>query len=439
VITGILFGLAPALRATRFDLVPALKDTVGIVRMGRSRIKLDKVLVVAQVALSLFLLIGAGLFTRSLENLRNIDFGFNPDNLLLFTLDTKPGYKPEQRINLYKEVLARLQTLPGVTSSSMSNYGLLGGSYINMTVSVAGFTPTADEDTTCNAISVGPRFFETMNVPLLIGRSFNSGDNVPVPDESPDNPNTISTPALQIVVINETMAKYFFPNENPIGKQFGFGGPPGMEIIGVVKDSKSVSLREPPTRVFYSPYFRDNIDQGGTFAVRTTNNPALLSATIQQAVREIDKGAEILNVQTMQDVIDHEVVQERFIAQVAGFFGLFAVLLACIGLYGVMSYGVVRRTREIGIRMALGARASGVVWFVMRESVLLVLIGVAIGVPAALATTRFVATYLFGLSATDPVTIVAASVLLLSVALLAGYLPSRRASRIDPMVALRYD
>jgi ABC-type antimicrobial peptide transport system permease subunit len=234
------------------------------------------------------------------------------------------------------------------------------------------------------------------------------------------------------------MAAFFWSNESPIGRRFTSNNVQ-YEIIGVVKDAKYENLREKVDRAFYRPFFFSGYYPGSTFMLRTFSNPIAATTAVQQAVRALDKDAQILDVRTMENVVDTSLVQERFIAQLAGFFSLFALLLACLGLYGIMSHGVVRRTREMGIRMALGAQSTGVVWLVMRQSLVLVVIGIIVGVPAALLAARYVSTFLFDLSSTDPVTITISTFVLVSVAVMAGYLPARRASRIDPMLALRYE
>jgi len=269
-----------------------------------------------------------------------------------------------------------------------------------------------------------------------MGRDFNSNDERNPAQPASTQPNASSTP--RPVIINQTMAASFWRDDNPIGKRFNSNSVE-YEIIGVVKDTKYETLREKVDRAFYRPFFLSTFYPGSTFMLRTFTNPVAATNAVQQVARSLDKDAQVLDVRTMDNVVDTSLVQERFIAQLASFFSLFALLLACLGLYGIMSHGVVRRTREMGIRMALGARSTGVVWLVMRQSLVLVVIGIVVGVPAALLAARYVSTFLFGLSPADPVTVVISTGVLLSVAILAGYLPARRASRIDPMLALRYE
>jgi predicted permease len=445
VLTGLLFGLAPAWRATRLDLTASLKDQTGA-SAGRSRLLLNKLLVVTQVALSLLLLVGAGLFARSLRNLRTLDAGINYENIVQFSIDPGGGYSLARRLNLQKRVLARLETLPGARSATLSNVSpLAGGIFINR-VGVPGYTPGPDENMNCNLLIVGQRFFETMKMPLLAGRDFGPQDEraspaTPFGDASPNRAANIQSPAPISAVINQTMARYFFGDENPIGKRFSqLGDDSPIEIIGVVKDAKYRNLREQAPRTYYLYYFQFPLQFGMTpFHLRTNGDATPYAAPIQRLVREIDPQLRVVELQTMEDVVNDTLVQERFIAQVAGAFSLFALLLACVGLYGVMSYAVSRRTNEIGVRIALGAQRRDVVWLVMREVALLVALGAGAGLAAAMATTRLVSALLFDLTPNDPTTIAPATLLMIGVAALAGYLPARRAARVDPMIALRHE
>jgi predicted permease len=449
VLTGILFGLAPALRATRLDLTTSLKEKVVSGSAGRSRLALNKVLIVTQVALSLFLLIGAGLFVRSLQKLKSLDAGFDRENVVVFSVDPGDGFNLAQQVSLYNQLLLRLEALPGVRAVSVSAYPpLYGAPTAYNAVKVPGYTPPAGTDTSCKMLWVGPRYFEAMGMARLQGRDFGPQDETPVPATS-------SQPALAkttqnalpeaplAAVINQTMARDFFGNENPVGKQFDLvgGSLKGTphQVIGVVKDAKYSSLRETTRRAFYVSYFQNPGSGSLTFLLRTTGNPVDFGSAVRRTVRELDPRLQVTGLRTMDDLVNESLVQERFVAQLAGFFSLFALLLACIGLYGVMSYAVTRRTSEIGIRMALGARSSDVVRLVMKETTWLVVIGVAIGLSAALATTRLISTLLFGLTPTDPLTIAVAALLMIAVAALAGYFPARRASRVDAMTALRYE
>ncbi|MBO0721314.1 MAG: ABC transporter permease [Blastocatellia bacterium] len=440
-LTGLLFGVAPAWQATQLDLTESLKGAVGR-SAGRTRLALNKLLIVLQLALSLFLLVGAGLLVRSLQNLRNMDIGFDRENLIQFSIDPGRGYNTGQRVNLHTQVVARLEALPGVRAASFSRPNLLIGSTYRSVPTVPGYTSKPDEDLTCHYIYVGPRFFETMKMPIMAGRDFGPQDKRPMSQanqlRSPQtaSPNASSPPpvAHSLAVINQTMARYFFGNQDPIGKLFYDGKTP-CEIIGVVKDAKYSDMREQPPRTFYLQRSEGNV----TFQMRTGGENQSYAAMIHRLVREIDPKLQVVDLRTMEDVVNDALLKERFTAQLAGAFSLFALLLACIGLYGLMAYAVARRTSEIGIRMALGAQARDVLVLVMRETMLLVVIGAAIGLAAALASIHLVSNLLFGLTPTDPLTIVLATMLLIGVAALAGYLPARRAAQVDPLVALRHD
>jgi len=449
-LTGVLFGLAPALGATRLDLNSSLKDAIGG-SGGRSRLTPHKLLIVTQVALSLFLLVGAGLVVRSLRNLKNVDAGFDRENVTLFSLNTSSGYTLAQRVNLYRQALERLEALPGARAASLASFSLLSGSGSNSNIVVEGYANQPDEDMDCHRLWVGPKYFATMGIPLLQGRDFGPQELQPqggLPVDLPtasQPPRPSATPSAPIAaVINQTMARYFFRDGNPLGRRFRLQQGPlqhlPIEVIGVIKDAKYYNLREQTPRTFYLSFFqRPREGTAGTMLLRSFADPTSTAAAIQRTVRELDPQVQVLNLRTMNEVVDVSLLQERFVAQLGSFFSLFALLLASIGLYGVMSYAIARRTREIGIRMALGARATDVIRLVLRETLLLVGAGVVIGLGAAFAATRLVASLLFGLSPTDPLTIALAALLMLIVAALAGYLPARRAARVDPMAALRYE
>jgi putative ABC transport system permease protein len=435
VITGLIFGLAPAWRATRLTLTATLKDQTGA-GASRSRMAFNKTLVVAQVALSLFLLIGAGLFVRSLRNLRALDVGFDYENVVQFSIDPGGDSSAQQRRDLDKEMLARLEALPGAQSAS-----LLSGGGVSFNVSVPGYTPAPDEIMSCSEMAVGPRFFKTMKMPILAGRDFGPNDErPPAPPNNrlgaPPVPGMAGAPPLY-AVINQAMARYFFGNENPVGRRFITRRDWPVEIIGVTRDAKYVNLREQPPRTYYLYYFQLPKLEGMTFQLRATGGTADYAATLGRLARELSPQSQVIGLRMMADVVNESLTQERFLAQLGSAFSLFALLLTCVGVYGVMSYAVTRRTNEIGVRMALGARGADVVRMVMKETMLLVAVGMAVGLGAALAAMRLISTLLFDLAPNDPVTIAAAALLMIVVAALAGYLPARRASRVDPMTALR--
>ncbi|HKY03949.1 MAG TPA: ABC transporter permease [Blastocatellia bacterium] len=418
ILTGVLFGLAPALRATRVDPSPALKDSSGSVTRARSR--LSKALLVTQVALSLLLLIGAGLFVRTLQNLESVDLGFNSRNLLVFKMDpTLNGYKGERLASLYQQLKERIETIPGVESVSLSRYPL---------VSNSASISRGDDQVHIYIQHVSSNFFETMQIPLLVGRTFTDQD---------------SDKSTRVAIINEAYARHYFPEENPIGRRFKLGRGPRaqeLEVVGLARDARYSELREriPPT--VYLPYLQGLAGlREMAFEVRTVDDPNKMIAMVRQAAQDVESNVPLFAVSTQQEIVDKALTQERLFARVSSLFSVLALVLASIGLYGIMSYSVARRTHEIGIRMALGARGSTVRWLVLRESLLMIVIGVILGLGAGLAATQVIASMLFGLTATDPLTIAVAMVFLVSVTAFAGYLPARRASKVDPMIALRYE
>jgi len=424
-LTGILFGLAPALRATRVDLSPALKDNARSLASA-ARPLLTKALIVVQVSLSLVLMIGAALFVRTLTNLEAVDVGFNRENLLLFRVDPRlSGYQSARIPDLYQRMTERIEAVPGVRSATMSRHPLLSGSARNSNITVQGDANQSDEPVYSNTVAAN--FLETMEMPLLLGRGLSIHDDARAP---------------KVAVINQAMARKYFGDTNPIGRRFGFGGRPEnagqIEIVGVVRDAKYTGLRQdiPPTA--YTSYLQETPGQI-TFEVRTAGDAGAMAASIRDAVREVDSNLPLFDVKTQSQQAAESLMQERLFATLSSFFGVLAMLLACVGLYGVMSYGVTRRTNEIGIRMALGATSPRVMRMVMRETMLMVGIGVTIGLGTAMAVTRLIVTMLYGLAPTDPVTISIAVVLMIAVAAVAGYIPARRASRVDPMIALRYE
>jgi len=425
-LTGILFGLAPALRAARVDLSRAFKDHTRSTGGGVPRMRLGKLLVIAQVAMSLPLLIGAGLFVGSLQQLNRIDPGFDRDNVLQVEIDSlAAGYQKPQLTGLYQRLIEKVDSLPGVRSTGMSMFGLMGGPRWMSDILVQGDIQRPEEDTSVQVSAVTPGYFETVRMPLLLGRDFSLQDNESAP---------------KVAVINETVAQFYFGNENPVGRRFGFGDDPndsgGIEIVGVVKDAKYNDLREEPVFMIFLPAYQE-IDHLYALVVRTSGDPGALADRVRNVVNETDRSLPVLRIAPMREQLDRSLAREHLIARLAGFFGLLALTLSCIGIYGIMAYSVACRSGEIGIRMALGAQSTRILQQVLRESGGLILIGAAIGILLALAGTRLVSSMLFGLSATDPVTILLATMVLLAVALMAGYIPARKAARIDPMLALR--
>jgi predicted permease len=446
VLTGVLYGIAPALKSTKVDFVHALKDdSPGAA--GPSRLTLSNALVVIQVALSFVLLIGTGLFVRSLGKLRDIETGFRADNTMVATVDPgRNGYKGQQLRDFYERLRPNLETLPGVQSVSLAAITPLSGSRWNGDVAIEGYQWKEDEKKYVDMNSVGPRYFETVGIPIVLGRDFRDEDNPPY---SLDPPERISNsgpppepPGPRVVIINEALATRFFEGRNPIGVRVCadqvYKPDRAFEIIGVVKDAHYFGLREALEPMLYFPVWRPDA-RSRDICIRTSSSATQLASSISQQVTSIDPGVPVLAVRTMNQQIDNDILVDRLIATLSSFFGILALLLAAVGLYGVISYGVTRRTREIGIRMALGAQRSSVLWLVMRRAAALVLIGGLIGIPAALFATRLVKALLYGIGAQDPVAVVLATLALVAVAALASFLPARRATKVDPMVALRYE
>jgi predicted permease len=435
VFTALLFGMAPAAGATRLQLTSSLKE-------GRSsapaRNRLAPILVVSQIALSVVLLAGAGLFLRSLRKLTSVDTGFDRQNVLVFQLDESSlGYQqddPRLR-NLLQQIEQRVSELPGIRSASFSFFTFNQGEWSNdITLQGIPRTPENSHETLNNV--VGHQFFATLGLPVLAGRSFASQDQ----EKSP-----------KVAVINETMARQFFPGMSPIGRRFGMGDDPAhsgdYEIIGVVKDAKYVALQERPHPAIYFSWAQ-HLQFLPNFEVRYSGDEQQIIPEVRQAITQVDPNLPIGDVSTLSDEVDQSLGSQRLIAQLSALFGLLAVFLVCIGIYGLMSYAVTRRTNEIGIRMALGAGRRSVLWLVMREIFVLAGAGLAIGIPIAwggallivkLEDPHLLSNVLFGLGPNDPVSIVGATALMIVVSIFAGYLPARRASQVDPNVALRYE
>jgi predicted permease len=424
-LTGIVFGIAPALRATRMNVAGVLKETSRSVHGSRSW--LGKALLVIQVALSVLLLIGAGLFLRTLQNLRSVDVGFDPNNLVLFRVSPQLNRYDEARTaQLYQDLMDRLQTVGGVRGVTLSQPALLTGSVSSTSIFVQGRTYGLENRDGINRVIVAPNFFDVMGIPVLVGRGFTANEN--------------NMKAPKVVIINDTAAKKYFPDQNPIGQRFGSSLETSgqLEIVGVVRDAKYNSVRDPAPPTMYVPHLQSR-PGGFVIAVRTAVDPLSTIGGIREGVRQVDPNLPMMDVFTQVQQIERRFRQEKLFAQAYTLFGALALALAAIGLFGLMSYSVSRRTNEIGIRMALGAERKTVLGMVMSESMLLVFVGAAIGLAAALAAGRLVAALLFGVAATDATTMIVAVIVMTAMAALAGYLPARRASRVDPMVALRYE
>jgi predicted permease len=425
VATGVLFGLAPAWRATRLDLNAEFAGgarTLG----GGSRSRLARSLMVVQVALSLVLLVGAGLFTRTLLNLQQVDAGFNRRQLLVFSVDAFTGSrKREELAPLYSRIAERLAALPGVQVVTYSQMPLLFGYSWTSGATIQGRPAVSGENNSVLMNGVEPAFFSTYELPVILGRAFTARDDAAAP---------------KVAIVNQAFAQKYFGGESAIGRRFGTGGPDSaaeFEIVGVVRDARAIRLKDAPRPAVYLPYAQLRNARSGYFALRTAGDPASLAPALRAAVTGIDPTLPISNLRTQEETVARSLAPERLFARLAGFFGGLALLLASIGLYGLLSYSVLRRTGEIGLRMALGAAPGRVLWLVVRESLLLVCIGTFVGIAAAAGLSRLVTARLFGLSSTDPFTYAAVALLLITVAVLASLLPARRATKVDPLVALR--
>ena len=368
------------------------------------------------------LVAGAGLFIRTLINLNKTSVGFDPKNLLLFAIKSPVSRYPGAKgIEVHERIEAALSQVQGVESVALMEEPILSQSMSNTDFQPSDQPKLQDEEATAMVNGVGHAFFDTYKIPILLGRAFATTD---------------TTTAPRVAVINQALAKHFYPGVNPVGKRFKTDKVEYL-IVGISADSKYAELRESPAPTFYTPYSQANGDAVMNYAVRSKMPVADLIPKLRGAVQLIDKDIPLRDIRTQTGQIDATVMEERLFATLTGAFGLLALTLACIGIYGTMAYNVARRTREIGVRIALGARTQRVLAMVLQESVWMAALGIALGVAAAFALTRFVASMLFGLKPMDPLTMIGAGVVLFTVALAAGYGPARRASRIDPMVALR--
>ncbi len=433
-LTGILFGLAPAFQATRVDVDSVLKGTssrLAGAAVHSGRVPIGKILVIAQVALSLLLLVVAGLFVRSFRNLSATHLGYDREHLIEFFINPlSSSYKRAEIPALEEDILRKIAAIPGVRAITLTNNGLMNDRDSNSPVTIQGQKPLSSADAESRWDMVGPNFFSTIGVPILEGREITEADG---------------GNGQRVGVINQSMARKFFPNSNPIG-QLAFvhttEGEAPFVIVGVVQDSKQHGAREKVSPRFYVPYFNpigDDWTDGAAILVRTVGDPSSFSSAIRDVMRQAAPALSPATIETIDQRLSDSLVTDRMIAQLSGAFGALAIILVCIGLYGIMTYTTSGRTNEIGIRMALGAQRSGILWLVLRESLLLVLIGATIGVPLVLATGKWISSQLFGLQTADAVTLASAIALMFAVGVFASYLPARRATRVDPMVSLRYE
>jgi predicted permease len=424
IVTCVLFGLTPAIRVTRKRAGAVLKAAGRGMTASRERFTLRRGLTVAQVALSLVLVAGALLFSRSLGNILTLDVGFRQDDVVTATAMFQRLNLPDERVQGFKdELVERVRAIPGVESAAITHIVPLrdwGGG--------TAWIDGADTRKHTSLSRVGPEYFKTLEVPLLSGRDFDARDRLGAPD---------------VAIVNQAFARQFLDGANPVGRRLWIEAAPGSpdtpyEIVGLVGDTKYEDLREEFQPIVYYAAAQDEGGAGAQIMIRSRLPQAETVAAVKRVLNEINPAITV-KFEWLKPLIEATILRERLMATLSGFFGLLALVLACIGLYGILSYGVASRTTELGIRMALGAQRGAVFWLILREALWLVLIGMAVGLPLIFALTRLAATLLFDLSPTDPVSLSAAALLLFGVALLAGYLPSRRATRVDPIVALRYE
>lgn len=430
VVTGLAFGLAPALQCTRPDLWSTLKDVVGAISGTGGSVSLRKALVVAQVAVSFVLLAGAALFLQSLGNLKNTNTGFRQiERLITFQVDPAlNGYELQRLRAFHRRLLADVRSLPGVVSACFAGVPLLRGWEWDSTMSVEGHQATDGEDMQAFMNAISPGYWQTMGIPILEGRDFDERD--------------VGERAT-VAIVNRKFAQHFFGNRSPIGRRLGFGGGPdvklAIEIVGMVEDSLYEGPRQGVRRQVFIPNAQMPFPASVSYYVRTALDPEVLYSALRESVRSIDPSVLVYEMKTLGIQLDETLSTERLTAALSTAFGALATLLAAIGLYGVMAFVVGRRTREIGLRMAIGAKQSEVVWLVMREVLLLLSMGLVIGVPSAYALSRYISTQLFGVGALDPQAWLLALSILVVAVFVAGYFPARRASTIDPLNALRYE
>ncbi|HKH44121.1 MAG TPA: ABC transporter permease, partial [Thermoanaerobaculia bacterium] len=430
-LTGVLFGLAPAVRATRAELAPALKESsrnvTGAGGGSGRRWPLGKVLVVSQFAISLLLLMGAGLFVRTLVNLQRLDLGFPREGLVMLELDpVAAGYQEESLKSLLGQLLERLKAVPGVSGVTLSENGIFSGTDSGTSIVIPGRPALSDADDDVAYDRVGPDYFKVVGIPILQGRGIGPQDR---------------TGTLRVAVVNEAMARFYFPGQSPLGQRFAESNAADVlyEIVGVSRDVRDHDLRGPVERRYYAPMLQAVESLSAfNFELRAAA-PKTVLEPIRQAMRSFDPRLTVLDLAPLGANIDASIGDERLVAKLSSFFGALALVLASIGLYGVISYTIARRTNEIGIRMALGASERRVLWMVLRETMLLALAGIVLGLAVVLASARVLSSRLFGLSAYDPPTLAAATAILLVVAIISGAIPGSRAARVDPTEALRYE
>ncbi len=434
-LTGILFGLAPAFTSSRPNLAPTLKESSSSVLGGHARLR--KLLVATQIAVSLLLLIGAALFIRTLNNLLAVDIGFETRRLVSFSVDPAlSGFDRGRARAFTRSLLERLTHAPGIESAGVASIRLLEGNQWTTSITVDGYTAKPGDNSTQWGNLVSPGYFAAMGIPILAGRDFSERDERTVPAPA-------GTPNYRVAIVNETFARHYYGDASPIGRRLGFGGNPNtptpIEIVGVVRNSKYTDVRDQTQRQVFFAFYEEPGPASFTVYARTTRPADAVFATIRQTVASLDPNIPIHGTRTLETQVGLSLSRERLVATMTVAFGSLATLLAVIGLYGVMSYTVSRRTREIGVRVALGATSGRIGWLIIREVLAIAAIGVALALPAAWWLGRYVGTQLYGVQPGDPLAIGAAIALLLTVALAAGLIPSNRAARLNPTMALRQD
>jgi predicted permease len=430
-LAGIIFGLAPALQAGRTDLVTALKMGSSRVAGGQRRFGTTQGLVVGQIAMSLVLLVGATLFARSLLNLENHPLGFNQENVVLARINPRlAGYKPADVGTLYRKLYDQLHTLPGVQSATLASYSPLGGSNSTSSLTIQGYEAKQNESPSAQMIFVGPDYPHTLGIALLLGREINLQD---------------AAGAARVAMVNEAFVRRYLPNVNPIGRKISFDDKDSnaeMEIVGVLKDAQFESA---DAKKVQETVFRALLQDQSQFALsveletRTFGDPSAAVSAIRTAVSQVDSKLPVSGVQSLHDQVEGNFKQQKLAARLVSFFGGLALLLACVGLYGVVAQTVARRTNEIGVRMALGAQRGNILWMVLRDTLTLLFVGLAVGIPAAFGASHFISSQLYGLRSTDALSFSLGIAVLTAVTIVAGYLPARRASKVDPIIALRYE
>jgi predicted permease len=425
ILLGVAFSLAPAIQAARQVFAPGLRlESRSFTSAGRL-LSLRSALILVQVALSLPLLFTAALLLKTLQNLRAVDTGFGKENVLLASVNPAlNGYAPERSANFFNELLARTRALPGVKHASLASDSPISGGWDSNTISVEGYTPRQGERMSGDVTTISTDYFKTLAIPLVAGRDFSEEDR----EGSP-----------KVAIVNEKLAKHFFGTTDPIGKKIGLGKAPDITIVGVIKDAQYVTLRSAIRRHFYLPVTQEKVLTNLTLQVKAESDPQVVAGAVRGELKALDPHLPLYNVKTLATEIDESLVQERLVTWLSSAFGLLATLLTALGLYGVLTFSVARRTREIGIRVALGAQRRDVFKLIMIRGVVLVGIGALVGVGAAIALSRVLESLLFGVKPNNVATLVIVSVGLIAIALVACWIPARRATRVDPLVALRYE